>query len=336
MMLFGIGLLNPAVAQTSPGDNFGFIRFIHAAIDVAPLDIYTGDTGQTLLVSNLAYGQATDFMALPSTTQGFVARAAGTGVDGDMLFKLNRRVKANQSEIIAAAGLGSQRAFVLEPLVLVRDATRGKARIRVFNLVWGGPYLTVKDSRGMTLGQDLQYLSSAGDTDVDPGTYDFEIRSGGGAIVTTETNVTLEADKIYALMILGGMDGTPPIHFVILVADQETTRVRIVNKSNATADVYIKGDDRPFVAGLAPDASTDLIPVPSGATTFILRVAGSAPNSTEIAFVAPQLRPGRDVTISINGAGVATQMGVTEDHPTPGLNTPLSTPVATDAATQPG
>jgi hypothetical protein len=137
-------------------------------------------------------------------------------------------------------------------------------------------------------------------------------------------------------MILGGMDGTPPIHFVILVADQEMTRVRIVNKSSAAADIYIKGSDQPFVAGLAPDGSTDLIPVPSGATTFVLRAAGSPPNSTEVAFVAPQLRPGRDVTISINGAGVATQMGITEDRPTPGLNMPLSTPAATAAATQPG
>jgi hypothetical protein len=87
---------------------------------------------------------------------------------------------------------------------------------------------------------------------------------------------------------------------------------------------------------LAPDDSTDFIPVPSGATTFILRATGSGPDGTEVAFVAPQLRPWRDVTISINGAGVATQMGITEDRPTPGLDTPLSPPVATVEATQPG
>src|SRR5206468_2206617 len=99
-ILLGIGAITPVTAQTGATDNFGFIRFIHTAIDVPPLDIYIGDANPTLLVSNLAYGEATDFMSLPTTVQGFTARAAGTVSEGDVLFRLNRRVKANQSEII--------------------------------------------------------------------------------------------------------------------------------------------------------------------------------------------------------------------------------------------
>ncbi len=343
-ILLGIGVMLPinvtTHAQNPQNDNYGFIRFFHAAIDVPPLDIYISDS-DTPTVRNLAYGEATDFMTLPSSTQGFVARAAGSGSGGDILFRLNRRVKANQSEIITAAGLNSRRAFVLEPLVLVRSETRGKARVRVFNTVWGGPYLTVKDNRGATYGQDLQYLSSSADSDVDPGVYSFEIQSGGGKPVATEENAKLEADKVYSLMIIGGMDGTPPVRFVVLVSDQETTRVRIVNDSNAPADIYIKGNDTPFVRALPPASSTDYVPVPSGATTFVLRAAGSAPNSSELAFVAPQLRPGRDVTITINGSGVATQMGLTDDHltlqPGPSTSTPKAeaeTPTAVQEATQ--
>ncbi len=343
VLLVGIGILSPAAAQTPAADNYGFIRFIHGAIDVPALDIYASTPDEILLVSNLAYGQATDFMALPTTIQGFTARAAGSGPDSEALFRLTRRVKANQSEIIAAAGLGGNRAFVLEPLVLVRSDTQGKARIRVFNLVWGGPYLTVLDDRGVTLGRDMQYLSSSGDVDVEPGAYSFEIRSGGGKPVATQKAVNLEPDKIYALMILGGMEETPPLQFVILASDEETTRVRFVNKSNAAADIYIKGTSKPFVAGLGVNASTDLMTVPSGATTFVMRAQGSPADSTEVAFVAPQLRPGRDVTITINGSGVATQMGVTEDIPARNLSipgvlagNPSPSASATAAATQPG
>jgi hypothetical protein len=305
-----------ATAQTSPNDNFGFIRFIHTAIDVSPIDLYTIDS-PTPIVSSLAYGQFTDFLTLSTSTQGFVARRAGAAPDSPPLFRLSRRVKANQSEIITAAGLDSKRAFVLEPLVLIRSATRGKARVRVFNTVWGGPYLTVKDQRSVVYGQDLQYLSSSIDSDVEPGSYEFSVFSGAGKVVATEPGVTLEADKVYSLMLVGGMDGAPPIHFIVLVCDEESTRVRIINAGGNPADIYIKGIDQPFVSNLKPGASTPYITVPSGATTFVLRPAGSAANSTEYAFVAPQLRPGRDVTITINGSGVATQMGMTDDRLTP-------------------
>lgn len=328
----------PAAAQTSSGDNFGFVRFIHTAIDVSAIDIYTGDTSQTPAVSNLAYGQATEFMTLPSSVQGYVVRPAGSGPSGDVLFRLNRRVKPNQSEIIAAAGLASRRAFVLEPLIVIRSGTRGNARVRVFNMVWGGPYLTVKDNTGAVYGQDLQYLSSSGDIDVAPGTYSFEVQSGAGKAVGKVENLNLEADKVYSLMIIGGMEGDPPVHFVVLDSEQETTRVRIVNNGNVATDVYIKGNDQPFVKDIVAGATTDFMPVPSGATTFVLRAANSTPNSPELAFVAPQLRPGRDITITINGTGVATQMGITEDHLTQLTATPakLQTPAATLVATPAG
>jgi hypothetical protein len=332
ILLAGLSTLTPATAQTPSTENYGFIRFIHTAIDVPPLDIYAGDAKQSLIVSNMAYGEFTDFLTLPATVQGFTAREAGTGPGGDALFRLNRRVTPNQSEIITAAGLNSRRAFVLDSLVLVRNATRGKARVRVFNMVWGGPYLTVRDSNGATYGQDLQYLSTSHDADVTPDLYTFEVQqSGSGKSLTKQENVALQADKIYALMITGGMDGIPPVRLVILTSDQDTTRVRIANNSNVPADVYIKGNDTPFARAIPPGTMTDYTVVPSGATTFILRASGGAPNSQELAFVAPQLRPGRDVTISINGTGVATQMGITDDHLTPSLALP--TGAATSVAT---
>lgn len=333
LFILGLTILKPVSAQTLPSDNFGFVRFIHTAIDVPPIDIYAGEGSQTPVASGLSYGQATNFMTLPATTQGYVARPAGSGPNGEALFRLNRRVKPNQSEIIAAAGLAGRKAFVLEPLVLVRNNTRGYARVRVFNMVWGGPYLTVKDNKGAVYGQDLQYLSSSGDVDLTPGTYGFEIESSGtGKTVATIGNIDLESDKVYSVMIVGGMDGTPAIRFILLTSDQESTRVRIVNNGSSSADIYIKGQDKPFVAGIAPGAATGFTAIPSGATTFVLRAAGSPTNSSEMAFVAPQLRPGRDITITINGSGVATQMGITDDHLTQPTPTAVTGATATAAA----
>ncbi len=317
IVLLGFGLITTATAQAPQDDNYGFIRFAHTAVDVPSLDIYVMGGSATPLVRNLQYGQSTDYFTLPSITDGFLARASGSGANGEILARLTRGVKTNQSQIIVAAGLADKRAFVLEPLTLVRDNTRGRARVRVFNTVWGGPYLGVTDNQGHAYGQDLQYLSSSGDVDVDPGTYDFEIKTGSGQTLFTESGFNLSSDKIYSLIIVGGMENTPPVHFLIVVSDQEVTRVRFVNRSHHAADIYIKGDPSPFVAGLPGGASTDFLPLPSGAITFYLRPSGTPPSGAELAFVASQLRPGRDVTITIDGEGVETQMGISDDHLSP-------------------
>src|SRR5204863_1009932 len=88
-----------AIAQDQPDDNFGFVRFAHTAIDVPALDIYVEDGSPAPLVSNLQYGQTTDYFTLPSTTRGFVAREANSSANGKILAHLTRGVKTNQSQI---------------------------------------------------------------------------------------------------------------------------------------------------------------------------------------------------------------------------------------------
>jgi len=311
LLLFAV-LVLPATAQTSQDDNVGFSRFAHTAVDVGPLDIYVGDNPQ-LVVANLKYGDVTDFIALPTTLSGYTARAAGSPTTDKPLFQLQWGVKGNKSEMIIASGLDSRKAFILEPLTLVRNDTKGKARVHVLNMVWGGPTLSVGTTQGTSFSQNQEYIKPSAYTDVAPGTYDFEVKDSSGKTVTTTPGMKLEANKLYTLLITGGAEGNPPIKLLSVVSDQESTRVKLVNQSSSAYDVYVKGETSPFVTGLANGASTDFIALPSGAVTLVLRKAGTTSSDQEIAAVATQLRPGRDAVITVNSAGAKAQMDVTSE-----------------------
>ena len=126
----------PAAAQTTK-DDVGFVRFAHTAVDGEPIDIYVGANPKPV-ATNLKYGDVTDFVTLPVTTSGYIARAAGSPANSKPLFSLDWGLKANESWLITAAGLNSRKAFLMEPISLVLNKTNGKARVRIFDTVWGG------------------------------------------------------------------------------------------------------------------------------------------------------------------------------------------------------
>ena len=302
----------PVGAQTTATDNVGFIRFAHTAVDVPPIDIY-GDNNTTPLVTNLMYGDVTDFIALPVTFSGFVARAAGSAADSQPLFSLQWGVKANESEMITAAGLSSHKAFLLEPLTLVRTNTQGKARVRIFDTVWGGSFLSVGTTQGTAFSSNQKYLNASDDKDVDPGSYDFQVTDSTGKVVATASAVNLEADKIYVMLITGSADGSTPIKLVPVVSDEDMTRVQIINQSGSSIDVYDKGQTQPFAAALGNGATSDFMSLPSGATTFVVRNAGSSSTDRELASLAVQLRPEHETVITVTSSGSALQMAITSD-----------------------
>jgi hypothetical protein len=322
-------LAAPVAAQTGKVNDVGFTRFAHTAIDVGPIDIYVGANPQPI-VSNLKYGDVTDFVPLPVTASGYVARAAGSPADSKPLFTLNWGVKANKSEMITAAGLNSRRAFLLEPLTWVRNKTNGQARVRVYDTVWGGMLLSVDTNQNVAFSQNQQYLNPSKDTDVAPGVYDFNVKNNAGKVLATAPGIHLEADKVYVMLIIGGAAGDPPIRLLPIVSDEEKTRVQFTNQSSTDLDVYIKGVTKPLVMALAQGSSSPFFTLPSDSVTFVARKAGGTASDKEVSFVALQLYPGRDTVVALDDSGGAVQMKVTSN-----VLTAVTTPAmeATLAAT---
>lgn len=318
-----VGLNSPITqinAQTST-QSVGFVRFAHTAIDVGPVDIYQGESGQTPLVTNLSYGEFTDFLTLKVTTTGFVAREAGTGPTGKVLSTANWGVKANESVILTVAGLASNREILLEPILIIRNDVKDQARIRVVNMIWG-THLSVRSGNNLTLGKGLGPLGLS-DLEVAPGKYPLDVVDDTEKEVASLSDVELRANTIYTIMLVGGKDGNPAITITNIASDQDTSRVKIINKASGSVDIYDKALGTLFVSDVASGADTGFVAMPSRDVTFQVRDAGSAADSNEIAVISTQLRPERDVTIVINPNHT---MEITEE-----VLTPPNKAVGTDA-----
>jgi hypothetical protein len=137
---------------------------------------------------------------------------------------------------------------------------------------------------------------------------------------------------VYTLLLVGGAGGNPPIKLLPVVSDEDKTRVQFVNQSNTPVDVYLKGQTQPLAPALKSGASTDFTAVPSSAVTFVVRNAGSHVTDRELAVLETQLRPERDLVVTVSNAGGALQITVTSESLT--AATPSATAQGTTAATQ--
>jgi hypothetical protein len=99
-----------------------------------------------------------------------------------------------------------------------------------------------------------------------------------------------------------------------LESPQDQTRVRFVNQRADAVDLHIRPGNARIIENLQPGASTDYIGLPSGAATFVAYAPGEGPRGQEKAALAEQLRPGRDLTVTLGANG---QMSVTESVFTP-------------------
>jgi hypothetical protein len=125
---------------------------------------------------------------------------------------------------------------------------------------------------------------------------------------------TFAPDTVYILLVAGSKDGEPPVRLIVLETPQDQTRVRFVNERDAAVDIHARpGNDR-LVESLGAGESTDFIALPSGAATFVAYAPGDGPGGQEQAALAEQLRPGRDLTVTLRRNG---SMTITEHALTP-------------------
>ena len=100
--------------SVSEDQGIAFVHFAHTSVDVGAIDLYM-DNAQQPIVADLKYGQATDLIWIRSGGHTMTARPAGSGVNGDQLYRMNWNYVSNSSWIVVAAGVQDKLAFIVEP-----------------------------------------------------------------------------------------------------------------------------------------------------------------------------------------------------------------------------
>lgn len=292
----------------------GFVRFVHTSTDTGPLDIYAQNLGDVPLVGNLQFGQFTPFIYLPSGTYTFDARAAGAGVESEVTTSLSWDLSPDTSWLIASVGRLDNLTFLLEPVSLLRSDINGNARIRVVNWIPNIEQITVASDQGETFGEGLGWIGIH-DADVAPGTYNLGLTSGDGQPLAAPAPYELAADTLTALVVAGDRDNDPAPRIIPIVSAQDVARVRFVSNRPDAVDIHVRPGNNRIVENLAPGTTTDYLPLQSGAITFVAYAPGTGPGGRELAALIDQLRPARDVTVTLNADNT---IAITEVVFTPG------------------
>lgn len=273
----------------------GYLRVIHAAPGAPPVDIYL-DGANEATITNLAFGAATEFIALPVKTYDVTLRTMGSAPDSAPLYdakgiELPVDISLN---LIVVGLIGGQeaQAFGLRAFVTDRGPTEGKARLEIIHASPDASAIDVLAS-GNLIAQNLAYgTSTAQPLNIEPNIYDLTVVPATlrDAIVFEVKGVELEADSIYTLVALGRLAEMRPLLLMTkpLAAlaggapepgTLPTFALRVVHASpDAPAvDVYLDGNAA--IRDLKFGSASQFTDLTAQNYDIALRAAGSPPDS---------------------------------------------------------
>lgn len=307
----------PTYTVTGPDvaavDSLAFVVFAHTSVDSGPVDFYIDGLGETPVVANLAFGESTDIINVPAGTHTVMVHAAGSATDSDPLTTFTWDFTGNSTWIISAVGLMETVSLQAEPVTVIRTPLNGLARVRIANWVSDIEMLNVDNDSDTVFAEGLGWAGIQ-DVEIEPGTYQLQVTDGADADFTEPVAFNFEADTVYVLFLTGSTTMSPAVDFLVIEVPQDETRVQFVNERSDAVDIHMRPGDEQVTANLEAGATSEWFSIPSTAATFIAYAPGTGPTGQELASLASQLRPARDVTVVFRADGTTE---ITEETLTP-------------------
>ncbi|MDI9508329.1 MAG: DUF4397 domain-containing protein [Clostridiales bacterium] len=196
----------------APRENsMGYLRIIHTVPDAPNVDIYANNQ---IVVSNLAYGEYTDYYPIP---QGmYIISLYVTGTDSPVTSNM---LTVNQNSILTVAATGTMNDI---ELFAITDANEpkdpGKAMIRFLHLSPNAPAVDITLPDGRTAFKNVSYGQITPYIDVDPMNYTFQVRQTGTFDdILAEANVNLISDNYFTVYAIGLVDEEPELDALLIL-----------------------------------------------------------------------------------------------------------------------
>ncbi len=288
-------------------DAVTFVQFTNTVSDVPAVDLYVPELGDSPLVTDLAFGEVTDFYFLPAGALTVDARTAGADANSDVLASLNWGFPPDTSWMALFAGMASNLSLQVEPINLLRnDIPDDVARVRVINVLANGPVVSLASSAGDDFGTGLAWNGVA-DADVAPGNYTLTLSGEDGTSLLEAMPVDLPGGALTTLVLLGVRDGAPPVQIVSTTSPAYRSRVQFVNRMDAPLQFFLRPGDVELLASLAPGETSDFIELPSGAVTYVVYAPGTGPTGQELGAWIGAAQPLRDQIVTFGADGSASE-----------------------------
>lgn len=288
-------------ANLSPiTDGNARVRVVHTVPDAPAVDVAV--TGGDVLVPNLEFPNASDYLEVPAATYDLEVRLAGTT---DVALPLPG-VALDASTVYDVFAIGTAANGALAALIVPSPIVGGGAEgasagctaalgigadgDACVNIVHASPDAPAVDVYvdGQVALEGLAFGAFSGWVPVPAGEHHIQVTATGQPVDTAviDTTATLESGVAYQVAATGLLaDISPQIYETDLSElDADTARVRVVHTSpDAPAvDVAVTGGDV-LIPNLAFPSASDALEVPAGSYDLEVRPAGS----TDVALALP-------------------------------------------------
>lgn len=212
VFLLMFGMFTGAGLADGHDDN-AMVRVLHASPDAPEVDVYVnGDAA----VEGAAFKDITNYLELPAGDHEVAIFASEANGEGDPVIEATLSVEAGEAYTVAATN--TLDSLALEVISDDNTVDEGMTKVRVGHLSPGAPAVDVGLVGGDSLFEGAEFFAVTDYLDLEPDTYDLEIRAAGTEDAVLDLSGTeLQGDMVYSVYAVGaGVDDLE----VVVVADE--------------------------------------------------------------------------------------------------------------------
>ena len=285
LMIVSIGCSDDDNNAVAPVETAS-LRVLHASPDAPNVDVLVDNQ---VVLSNVSYTHASDFLSVFQGTRNVKVNAAGTSttvIDADLTFAFG-----SFTTIIATNFLAR-----IEPLVLPDENFPPGGNILKIRVVHSAPSAPPVDvyvtAPGVDINTTTATLSNVAFTEfsdfleIPEGDYQIRVTTVGSKTPVFDSGtVTLDAGSIFSAVAVDATGGASPISLVVLTNDPTTpfieiadnrARLRAVHASPDAPNVDILVDNAIVLSDVAFTEFLDYAAVPAGDRNIKVNATGTA------------------------------------------------------------
>ncbi|MTH51850.1 DUF4397 domain-containing protein [Bacillus mangrovi] len=208
---FIFALLGNSAASAAQSKE-AMVRIVHASPDAPAVDVaVNGD----VVVEGAEFKAATDFMAVPAGEHKVEIFAAGTADEGKPVISADLTVEAGK--MYTAAAINTLDNLELKVLNDDTMTTNGKSKVRVGHFSPDAPAVDVGIKGEDALFAGAEFSGVTEYMEVDPGSYDLEVRPAGTMDSVLDLSGTeLKENMTYTVLAVGFLEKEPALDAIVL------------------------------------------------------------------------------------------------------------------------
>jgi hypothetical protein len=197
--------------QNEDAVKVSYIRVFHASPDAPAVDVYANGN---LIVSDLAYGEISDYLAVPPGRYTIEVYPAGDKTNP--VFMTNTVIP--EDAIITIAAIGMLDDLVLSPIPEpVETTNRGRACIRFIHLSPDAPPVDILLDDGTEVFTDVAFKEATDYACLPADTYSFVVTpAGSDTPVLTVPDIAVATNSYYTIYAVGLVEGKPALEAILI------------------------------------------------------------------------------------------------------------------------